>query len=94
MLVKKLYGDGVPAGLRERLKRVCKEEVRYENWFQVAKLAAALRDGEFDEPVCVLCDRFCYESSYDYEVCPKTAAAIELMDDLGVMPEEVEWGDR
>ena len=79
--VKKLY---------ERVKRACQKAAIDEDWWVVQKLASALTKGEFSEPVCILCDRFCYMTSYDYEACPKTPEAIRLMNNAGLSPEEAE----
>jgi len=76
--------------LRERVKRACQKAAIDENWWATRKFADALEKGAFSEPVCILCDRFCYVTSFDFGACPRTSEAIELMDDFGLSPEETE----
>lgn len=99
MLIKKFndvrtlpFGVEDPAvkRLHERVKKACQKAAVDEDWWATAKFAEALKNWEFTEPVCILCDRFCYVSSYDYEACPKTLEAVKLMDETGLSPEEVE----
>lgn len=89
--VKALYSSEVSKTLRERVVRACKEAVMSEDWFQAAKFTRALFLDEFDEEVCTGCDRFCYVTSCDYAMCPKTEEAIELMNETGLAPEEVDF---
>lgn len=84
------FEDPAVKNLRERVKRVCKKATIDENWWATRKFADALDKWEFSEPVCILCDRFCYVTSYDFDACPKSSEAIELMNYLGLSPEEAE----
>jgi hypothetical protein len=82
--------DPAIQNLCERVKRVCKKAAIDENWWATRKFADALDKWEFSETVCILCDRFCYVTSFDFDACPKSSEAIELMDDIGLSPEETE----
>jgi hypothetical protein len=84
------FEDPAVKNLRERVKRVCQKAAIDENWWATRKFADALVKGEFSEPVCILCDRFCYVTSFDFDACPKSSEAIELMEDTGLSPEEIE----
>lgn len=75
--------------LHKRVERALLESVASRDWWGVVKFGQALRDWKFPEPVCSLCNRFCYITSVDYTACPKTPGAIELLDPLGASPEEV-----
>jgi len=76
-----------------RVERALKAAVGRRDWWTAAKLAAALRDWEFEESVCILCDRFCYTSSLDFAACGggENLHLVELLDlDPESLPEGIE----
>lgn len=75
--------------LVERIRQELVQSVEERDWWRAAKFASALRDWRFDEPVCIRCRLFCYVSSVDYAVCPKTAEAISRLAATGATPEEL-----
>ena len=74
--------------LHDRVKKTCQKAAIDEDWWAVQKLASALTKGEFSEPVCILCNRFCYVTSFDYDACPKTPEAIQFLEGTDLSPEE------
>jgi len=77
--------------LKERVEKEIEKAFRNQDWWRLGELAHARRLFYFKEPVCILCNRFCYETSLDYAVCPKSQGGIDLMEDNGLMPSEVDW---